>query len=192
MILSMRKNRWIHSLAAVFLAVLLFCFFGGISHAATATTTATIDIKGGDLSVSAPNELTVPANKLDGYKQTAKINAGTLGLVDARGTGTGYRLDVSSPVLSGDEPYAAGQLAIAPVGQVAKADPTSGDTPTAATEGNEIIDNGSAATLLKADGGKGMGSYNANLQDLIVTIPANTYAGTYKTTLTYNLTTAAE
>lgn len=168
----------------------------------TATTTATVTIAPGALSVAAnQNKTAISATKsLDGTgsNYTGTANAGTLGLTDARGTGAGYTVTAQATQLSdaAGHKLSTGNLNLNNVG-VTKADTTSGTVPTSAVASSTVVD-GTSATLAtsKADTttGTGMGSYSVNLNSLNFAgnAPASAYAGTYSSTVTYTVGSGPE
>ncbi len=90
---------------------------------------------------------------------------------------------------AGSKSLPTGSASIDPVVSVNKIDQTSSAVPTISTGAAAAIDSG-AVTLLDATAGNGMGSYTAALKNLTVNVPANTFAGTYTTSIVYDLATA--
>ncbi|MDF2854299.1 MAG: hypothetical protein K0Q87_150 [Neobacillus sp.] len=187
-----KKNIVLKVTVAFLAAVLLFLGTHGITHAAdlSATTTATVAINGGPQTISTNGAVTLPAVPLNGDQQSTTVSLPNINLTDATGTGAGWHVTVSSPaVTAGTKTLSTGLLKISPVASVTKDDPTSSSVPTVSTTADKLVDSG-AVTLLSAAAGNGMGSYIADQSNLTLSVPANTYAGTYTTTLTYSLVTA--
>ncbi|MCE4051685.1 WxL domain-containing protein [Bacillus sp. Au-Bac7] len=156
----------------------------------TTTTKATIVVNGGARTITTNDSVSLPAVPLSGHQQITSTELDELNLIDASGTGTAWRVDVSStPVKAGEKSLHTGLLKLDKVQSAEKVDVTSSDVPVSTTTGQAIVDSG-AVTILKADSGDGMGSYKANMGKVYLTVPANTYAGTYSVDLTYSLVTA--
>lgn len=192
--MEIRVNRIIQVLTALFLTALLWLAFGLHSFAATtATTSATVTVNGGERVISSgSNSITLPAVHLSGSQQTSSVDLGNLQVVDASGTGAGWHVTVAANQAKSDSAQKTldtGLLSIDPVKGVSKVDSTSSNVPNIVTSSSKVVDAG-AVTLVSAKSGDGMGSYNASLSKLTLTVPANTYAGDYSTTLTYSLITA--
>lgn len=177
---------------ATLLVAMSLSLFGSKSFAAdtlTASTTATIQVNGGSRTIAAPGTVTLPAVPLGGAQTSTTLDLGVVNVVDASGSGAGWRVDVSAPqVKAGTKTLDKNLLKIDPVVAPVKVDPTSGAVPVVKSSGN--IDTGSAVTLVEAAVDTGMGSYSFDQKNLTLTVPANTYAGTYTVVLTYSLVTA--
>lgn len=193
--MSIRSNRFLPMkiLISALMAIVLFLLINFPANAASNTTTttkATIVVNGGARTIDTNESVTLPNVPLSGQQQITSVQLDNLKLIDASGTGTGWRVDVSaSPVKAGDKTLNTGLLKIDKIQSAEKVDVTSSDVPQATTNGQAIVDNG-VVTLLKADIGDGMGSYKVNMGKVYLTVPANTYAGTYSANLTYSLVTA--
>ena len=147
--------------------------------AGTLTTTATV-------SGTAGISLNLPANPaisdtLDGTDQSVSY-APLLGIVDARGTGAGWNLQISATTLSDG---AGHTLAQGQVGSVAQAC-TAGSTCTPATSSGiayPLTIGTTAAKVFNAALNTGLGKLNIT-PTINVAIPGNAYAGTYTSTVT--------
>jgi hypothetical protein len=190
---TLKKSSMLKLLLGALLVVAMVLMFSSQSYAdsTTATTTATITINGGPRTISAnTGTVTLPAVPLNGSQQTKTAALGNINVVDASGTGNGWDVTVqATPVKAGSQSLGTGHLSIEPVKSVAKVDPTSSNVPASKLSSNKVIDTG-AVTVLSANTGDGMGSYQASLGNVILSIPASTYAGTYTATITYSLVTA--
>ena len=147
--------------------------------AGTLTTTATV-------SGTAGISLNLPANPaisdtLDGTDQSVSY-APLLGIVDARGSGAGWNLQISATTFSDG---AGHTLAQGQVGSVAQAC-TAGSTCTAATSSGiayPLTISTTAAKVFNAALNTGLGKLNVT-PTINVAIPGNAYAGTYTSTVT--------
>lgn len=187
-----KPNTWFKMAVTLLVAALLFVGFWGTSHAAdpTASQQATITINPGSRTITSGGDVTLPSDTLNGAQQTTALALSNLGIVDASGSGAGWHVTVDAPQVSaGSKTLPTGSVQLDPVQSVSKVDTTSSATPAISTSSVAPVDTGSV-TLLDAAAGDGMGSYSAALKNLTVIIPASAYAGTYTTTLTYNLSTA--
>lgn len=160
----------------------------GTTAGGSAQTTATAEIKGGSLTLNgnlSPISLSQTLNGSQISTNTASL--GSVEIIDARGTGAGYSLTASATALSGTH----GNVVLTP-GSVAKKDTTSDATPTLVSGAQTLTTNPTQIlTAGKSSVSEGKGSYNVDLGSLQITdIPANAYAGSYKTTVTVTLNAA--
>lgn len=147
---------------------------------ATATVTGTAGIS-----------LNLPANPsmsttLDGTDQTASY-APILGLVDARGLGSGWNLQISATTFSDGSGHTLAQGQLASVAQACKA----GSTCTLATSSGityPLTIGTVAAKFFNAALNTGLGKLDIT-PTINVAIPGNAYAGTYTSTVTLAATT---
>lgn len=172
------------------LAVVVLMVFASIVPALADDGTGTLVLTGGSLSVS-PAAITFAAFTLDGVAHPNV--AGTTSAwsaVDATGSGAGWHMTV---------------VATVPTNGASKTIPLSGlemtllDTAIAVVDGNTkpISSDFATATALTASAqnlasaalGEGMGSYTLQ-PTFTLDVPANTYAGTYNTTITVQMVTA--
>jgi hypothetical protein len=166
---------------------------------AFASTTTTIDsgtLSGGGITFTG---LTATLN---GSLIKTTTNWTIADISDARGTGTGWNLSlaltqfkefdtVNNVYVTNGKALATSSLKVSTVPTIAKKDATSSETTTIApvTLGT-AIDTGSPVKLLSAAVDGGMGSYTFGNLGVELSIPANTYAKTYKTDATVTLNTA--
>lgn len=136
------------------------------------------------------SEASFTATPLNGLQQIKTTAISRMYVSDMTGMGKGWRVDVTAdPVRSGNQVLPANALRMNPIKNVVKHDPTSSDIPVITT--SALVTLGSTpVTILKADPGKGMGSYLATMGDLSLTVPAGAYAGTYTTSLGFSIITA--
>ena len=147
--------------------------------AGTLTATATVS---GTAGVS----LNLPANPsitdtLDGTDQTASY-APLLGIIDARGSGAGWNLQISATTFSDGSGHT---LAPGQVSSVAAAC-HAGSTCTAATSSGisyPLTVNGTPAKFFNAAVNTGLGKIDVT-PTVQVAIPGNAYAGSYTSTVT--------
>ena len=150
----------------------------------TLTTTATV-------SGTAGISLNLPANPsitdtLDGTDQTATY-APILGLVDARGLGAGWNIQISATTFSDGSGHTLNQGTVASVAQAC----TAGSTCTTATSSGityPLSIDTTAAKFFVAALNTGLGKINIT-PTINVAIPGNAYAGTYTSTVTLAATT---
>jgi hypothetical protein len=152
--------------------------------AGTLTTTATV-------SGTAGISLNLPANPsitdtLDGTDQTVSY-APLLGVVDARGSGAGWNLQISATAFTDGASHTLAQGQVASVTQACKA----GSTCTTATSTGisyPLTIGTVAAKLFSAALNTGLGKIDVT-PTINVAIPGNAYAGTYTSTVTLAATT---
>ena len=147
--------------------------------AGTLTTTATVSGAAG-ISLNLPSNPTI-TNTLDGTDQTASYSP-ILGVVDARGTGAGWNLQISATTFSDGlgHTLAAGQ--VGSVSQACKA----GSTCTTGTSSGityPLTIGAVAAKFFNAAVNTGLGKVDVT-PTVNVAIPGNAYAGTYTSTVT--------
>ena len=152
--------------------------------AGTLTTTATV-------SGTAGISLNLPANPsitdtLDGTDQTATY-APLLGIVDARGSGAGWNLQISATTFSDGSGHTLAQGTVASAAQACKA----GSTCTLATSSGityPLTITTTPAKVFNAALNTGLGKIDVT-PTINVAIPGNAYAGTYTSTVTLAATT---
>ena len=161
------------ALAATSLLVTAVAFAG--------TLTATANVSGtAGVSLSLPSSPSVSVT-LDGSDQTASI-APVLGVVDARGSGAGWNLTISSTTFDDGSGHSFGAGSVSGVSQGCQ----SGSSCTAASPSGvsyPIALTGTAAKFFNAASGTGMGKVDVT-PSIDVSIPGNAYAGTYTATVT--------
>ena len=153
--------------------------------ASTLTTTATVTGGAGGLSLTMPANPSI-SDTLDGTDQTVSY-APVLGVVDPRGSGAGWNLQISATTFSDGAGHslAAGQVSSA--AQACQA----GSTCTAATSSGityPLTITTTAAKMFNAALNTGLGKLNVT-PTIAVAIPGNAYAGTYTSTVTLAATT---
>ena len=147
--------------------------------AGTLTTTATVTGTAG-ISLNLPSNPSI-TDTLDGTDQTATY-APVLGVVDARGTGTGWNLQISSTTFSD---LSGHTLAAGSVTATAQAC-SSGSSCTAATNSGITLPlavTTTAAKFFSSALNTGLGKLDIT-PTMSVAIPGNAYAGTYTSTVT--------
>jgi hypothetical protein len=151
------------------------------SAALAATLTATANVTGtAGISLNLPSAPSV-SSTLDGTDQTATY-APVLGVVDARGTGTGWNLTVSATNFSDGSGHTLAPGTITGVAAACKAG-NSCTAPTSSGITYPLTVNGTAAKLFNAALNTGLGKVDVT-PTFSVSIPGNAYAGTYTSTLT--------
>jgi hypothetical protein len=147
--------------------------------AGTLTATATVSGTAG-ISLNLPSNPSI-TDTLDGTDQTVSY-APVLGVVDARGSGAGWNLQISATTFSDG---AGHTLAAGQVGSIAAAC-HAGSTCTAATSSGityPLTVGGTAAKFFNAAVNTGLGKIDVT-PTINVSIPGNAYAGTYTSTVT--------
>lgn len=170
--------------------------FSTQSFASTESTVSGGSLTGGGVGF-APLSAT-----LDGSQITTTSNWSIGDITDARGTGEGWNVSMSlaqfkeydtvnNTYVTGGKTLATSSLIVSTVPTIAKIDSTSSETTTITpvTSGT-ALDTGSAVKLITASLDGGMGSYSFGNLGVTLTIPANAYAKTYKTTATVSLNKA--
>jgi hypothetical protein len=163
-----------------------------------AATTSTVD--SGTLSGGAITFSGLPA-KLNGALVTSSANWAIGDISDARGTGAGWNLtltltqfkevDGTGAYVLGGKALATNSLKVTTVPTIAKKDTTSSETTTITPVAlDTALDTGSSVKLLSAALDGGMGSYTLGNLGVTLSIPANSYAKSYKTDSTVTLNTA--
>src|ERR1041385_2183130 len=147
--------------------------------AGTITTTATISGAAG-LSLSLPANPSV-SDTLDGTDQTVSYGP-VLGVVDARGSGAGWNMTISATNFSDGSGHTLAPGSVASVAQACH----SGSSCTAASSSGityPLTIGGSAAKFFNAAVSSGLGKVDVT-PTIDVSIPGNTFAGTYTSTVT--------
>ena len=147
--------------------------------AGTLTPTATVSGTAG-ISLNLPSNPTI-TDTLDGTDQTASY-APILGVVDARGSGSGWNLQISATVFSDGSGHTLAQGQVASVSQACKA----GSTCTIATSSGityPLTIGTVAAKFFNAAVNTGLGKVDVT-PTINVAIPGNAFAGTYTSTVT--------
>lgn len=152
--------------------------------AANLTATATVTGTAG-ISLNLPSGPTLTST-LDGTDQTVSY-APVLGVVDARGGGAGWNLQVSATTFSDGSGHTLAPGTVASVSSACKA----GSTCTAASSSGvtyPLTVTGTAAKFFNAAVNSGLGKIDVT-PTIEVVIPGNAFAGTYTSTVTLAATT---
>ena len=152
--------------------------------AGTLTTTATVSGTAG-ISLNLPSNPSI-TDTLDGTDQTVTY-APVLGVVDARGTGAGWNLQISATTFSDGSGHTLAPGTVTAASQAC----TSGSTCTAAVNSGITLPltiTGVAAKFFNAAALSGLGKLDVT-PTISVLIPGNAYAGTYTSTVTLAATT---
>jgi hypothetical protein len=165
-------------IAAVALVAATAALAGTLTATATVTGTAGIS-----LNVPATASIT---DTLDGTDQTATY-APVLGVIDARGTGVGWNLQISATTFSDGFGHSLAPGTVTSAVQACQA----GSTCTAATNSGITLPltiTGTAAKFFNAASTTGLGKLNVT-PTVQIAIPGSSYAGTYTSTVTLAATT---
>ena len=166
------------SIAAVALAA------ATVSIAGTLTATATVSGTAG-ISLNLPSNPSI-SNTIDGSDQTASYSP-VLGIVDARGSGAGWNLQISATSFTDGSGHTLAPGTVTGATQACH----SGSSCTAATTSGityPLTVSGTAAKVFNAAANTGMGKVDIT-PTIQVAIPGNAYAGTYTSTVTLAATT---
>ena len=147
--------------------------------AGTLTATATVGGTAG-ISLNLPSNPSI-SNTIDGTDQTTSYSP-ILGVVDARGTGAGWNLTISATNFSDGSGHSLAPGTVTGVAQACAA----GSSCTAATSSGityPLTVTGTAAKFFNAAASTGLGKVNVT-PTVSVSIPGNSYAGTYTSTVT--------
>lgn len=188
----MKKGMRVSLMALVFGVALIVALMGAMTAFAD-TTTGTVTVSQGSLSVTAGPTVALPEVTLDGTDQESEYTASDdWGANDPTGTGSGWNVTIaSSDFITGSRTIDISQadqqffvkLADADItcvlGQEDPNDPTSSMTTYTA-----LSDSGQK--LLTAAVDKGMGDYDWD-PDFKLEVRAETYADTYQATITVTI-----
>jgi hypothetical protein len=143
----------------------------------------------GSLSVSTPTISDFAGITLSGTVRTTTATMGAFTVTDSRGAGAGWNVTVqASQFTSGSHMLPLGSISM-PQPSVVKGTPQSTGLPTILT-GPWAIDSAGAIKIASAAAdGSGQGSYIFTTGLLTLSVPANTYAGTYTSTVTVSVIT---
>ena len=141
----------------------------------------------GSLSITTPTVGSFGVITLNGMVQTATATMGTFTVVDSRGSGVGWNVTVQeSQFITAGHTLPLGSVSM-PQPNVAKGTPQSTNVPTI-LPGPYVIDSASTVKIASAPAdGSGEGSYIFTPGLLTLTVPANTYGGTYTSTVTVSV-----
>lgn len=161
---------------------------GFVVPALADTVTGSATITGGQLTEVASGGPTFSAT-LDGTDQTA-TSSFNVDVVDATGTGSGWKLQIAMDqfATADAEPHTL-PLDATSVTNVTAASSGTSTAPVNSVTYPLVVPAGASATpatLFSADANTGMGSFTLT-PDLSVSIPANSYAGTYTSTITLSI-----
>jgi hypothetical protein len=147
--------------------------------AGTLTTTATVSATAG-ISLSLPANPSI-SDTLDGTDQTVSYSS-VLGVIDARGSGGGWNLQISATTFSDGLGHTLAPGTVTAAAQACH----SGSSCTAATNSGITLPltiTGSAAKFFNAAASTGLGKIDVT-PTVAVDIPGSSYAGTYTSTVT--------
>lgn len=164
------------------------------AFADTQSNNVDITVQAGEFSLTTSNIDSFGDITLEAAPQTYQTSfASNFTVKDLRGSQAGWRLDVSaSPFDDGDHQLPSGSLSLEPISNIERVGTGSGALPTESMTSNEIIDNGTVE-IAKAVAGSGMGVFDITFPSnaLSLVVDATTAkAGTYTSTLTWNLVNA--
>lgn len=172
------------------LAVTIMMVFASIMPVLATDGTGTLVLTGGSLSV-APTAVTFAAFTLDGVKHDNVGGTTTAwSVIDATGSGAGWHLTVSATVpTNGDSktiPLTGLDITLLDA-NIAKIDGHATKPVSTITDGLTLT--GTGQNMVSAAINTAMGSYTIQ-PTFTLDVPAETYAGTYNTTVTLIMITA--
>lgn len=156
-----------------------------------------VTVTGGLLDITTPPAVDnfAPVT-LNGTAQTTPATLGGFQVNDATGSGDGWKVTVQADQFTehdGTDYVPSGRtLDTSSLIMAAPAVALAGDTTSPAPEitaGEYPIDAGSAVTIASAATGTGMGMYDFTESALTLSIPTDTYANTYRSTVTVSAVT---
>jgi hypothetical protein len=150
----------------------------------TLLTTATVTGTAG-ISLNLPSAPSF-SDILDGTDQTVSYSP-VLGVIDARGTGAGWNLQISATTFSDGATHTLAPGSVTAAAQACHA----GSSCTAATNSGITLPlalTGTAAKFFNAAANTGLGKIDVT-PTIAVSIPGNSFAGVYTSTLTLAATT---
>jgi hypothetical protein len=182
------KRSRLYSLLFVVLAIAAMSLFNVGSAFADSGTNATATVAAGTLSESGPGSVNASAIQLNGTDQTSNYNL-ILDVNDPTGSGNGWKLTITSTTFttgSGQNVHNLSNTAstVASVSSVCQQGTCT--NPTNSVSSGFTLPAGSpapaAAPLFDAAANTGMGEFDVTA-GVNIAIPANTYAGTYASTV---------
>jgi len=176
------------------------------------TVAATVTLNQGSLSIQAPGLNAFTAVTLNGQNQTTTAtwnstsgpsSNGTFRIVDATGTGNGWNVVAQSPAFKcttgvgqcqNNDAFPTSELnggafvsASCSAYQEQHCGSGRGTKPVTDAASGGFIDTNSGSQEFHAPANTGMGEFDVTLGTLSLVVPADAYASTYTTTITYTL-----
>lgn len=171
-----------------------FSVFSPGSAGGEASDATHVEIEGGPLSVETPNVSDFSPVTLDGTPKATTATIDPFSVVDATGTGGGWRLqghatpfaevDDGGAYVAGGKSLPAGSLALATVAVAAQG---TASAPPAVLPGPHVLDGPGAVSLLNAAPGTGMGAFEVTSDGLTLSVPADAFARRYRSDVTLSL-----
>jgi hypothetical protein len=158
---------------------------GSTTAPGSTNTIVTVKIDPGTLSMTTPDNASLANIVLDGFDTSTTGDLGTIRVIDARGSGAGWNVNVKATRFE-EESIPTRRIAIgagAFVVESVVATTISGNGGVNTTTGNLA---GGGIKMLNAPINKGRGVNDADAV-LRLLVPAQTYAGTYSSTVTETL-----
>lgn len=162
-----------------------------VMPAFAATDTTDAEVIAGTLSISAIDAEAFEDRSITGVAQTTTADLAAFSVSDFTGTGAGWHVTAqASQFTTGG----AGAKLLDP-SSLTMTDPTVDSPATESpdpdvTVGPYTLDAGSAVKIASAALNEGMGKYDFSATTLTLSLPADVYAGTYTSTLTFTAITA--
>ncbi|MCU9612576.1 WxL domain-containing protein [Caldibacillus lycopersici] len=192
-------KKTIFSKAVAFTAAfgLVATAFSAQSFAAETTGESTTTITGGSLT-GGDIQFNTITGTLDGTRTTGEANWNISKIVNARGTGASWSLqltlsqfqevDSSGAVVSDGYIFNENSLKVKTSPVITQFDDSSSNPSDISTVATGVaLDTGSPVQIISAGENEGMGSFEVSDLGVELSIPANAYARTYKATATVTL-----
>ncbi|MBN9386735.1 MAG: WxL domain-containing protein [Chloroflexi bacterium] len=165
-------------------AIISTVFLASIQHANAAT--GTVDLSGGDLTLTVPTDFSFSGVTLDGLADKSATGTFTVGVDDPSGTNAGWKLSAILTPLADTNSHTLPAAQILTSNDIAVTD-TSGATAATNSISYPYTFPESVATVFynaAVNTGQGSHSYGVTITQ---SVPKNSYAGTYSGTLTISL-----
>lgn len=193
-----RKRMWVATLG-----LLIICNFEMPMDVKAENTNASVLINGGLLEFSAvPVNVTFNPVTLNGIVQIVDFDFTGFSVTDARGTGVGWKMQVSASQFAVDatKKLPIGSLSLKPPSGFTAGYDNPSPSPTVGGTYSvpQVIDGQDERVIVTAVADAGMGKWNINWDeatnnDLTLTLnPATTKVGNYVSTITWTLSTGPE
>jgi hypothetical protein len=180
-----------NKLKIIILICLAVLFLGMPVSAATDTTQANVEVKGGSLGLTLTDKrIDFDIITIDGKTQTLKKGLGIMNVFDFTGTGSGWNVTVGATPFSdgGDNLLPADCLMLMGI-KVITADGTSSGLPT--VYGTKPYTLGATQKIITAAEDYGMGKFNVDFDADALQLSVNSsalIAAQYTSTITYTIT----
>ncbi|HEX8228130.1 MAG TPA: WxL domain-containing protein [Chloroflexia bacterium] len=177
-------------------SLIAFCAMMALIPVSAFAADTTVTVNAGSLNISAPTVGNFSAVNMDGAAKSPTASVGTFSVTDARGNGNGWHVTAEASQFAewnGSEYVASGKTLAEGSLELSQPSATANGTDSpapAVSAGPYTIDEAGGVSLASADVDEGMGKYDFGATTLTLSVPADAYAKTYKSTVTISVTTA--